>query len=334
MPRLPSIQALRALEAFARHGTVWQAAEELCLTRSAVSHQLRLLERDLGFALTSRAGVRVRLTPQGAAYAADVRRALAAIAASGARNAARGAAGELVVSCTPGFAANWLCPRLGSFAAAFPEVALSVVTPRRLDDAANPHADLFITFGAAPPPGTEAVRLKPVAFTPLCSPALLNRLEGLPGPQALLHAPLVHLHDHADWEGWFALAGLPVAAARRGVRFSDITLVEAATVAGQGVSLGDEFIAGRAMAQGLLVRPFDLALPAAQAYHLVTPAGRGDTPAAAAFRDWLIAELPPDRAAAAPARPANAVSRNSEQVSVASADPRGLPSGGPQGRRP
>jgi len=72
MSRIPSTQALRALESFARHGTVWQAADELNLTRSAVSHQLRLLERDLGFRLMNRIGTRVELTPQGVAYAADI----------------------------------------------------------------------------------------------------------------------------------------------------------------------------------------------------------------------------------------------------------------------
>ena len=90
--RIPSTQALRALVSFARHGTVWQAADELNLTRSAVSHQLRMLERDLDFHMLNRVGTRVELTTQGQSYADDVRQALLAISGSAARNIGRGPA--------------------------------------------------------------------------------------------------------------------------------------------------------------------------------------------------------------------------------------------------
>ena len=106
MPRIPSTQALRALESFARLGTVWQAADELHLTRSAVSHQLRLLERDLGFQLLNRVGTRIELTLQGQGYAREIRRALVTIAGSAVRHSGRGVTGELKLSCPPGFAAT------------------------------------------------------------------------------------------------------------------------------------------------------------------------------------------------------------------------------------
>jgi LysR family glycine cleavage system transcriptional activator len=292
MPRSPSIQALRALECFARHGTVWQAAEELALTRSAVSHQLRLLERDLGFRLLDRVGTRVVLTPQGAAYAADVRRALSLVAGSAARNAARGLAGALTVSSTPGFASSWLCGRLGAFSSAFPDIALSVVTPRRLDDVSNPDADLFITFGHGAEPGMESELLKAVEFTPLCSPALLHRIGGLDAPGDVLRATLLHLGDFADWEAWFRLAGLTPERARTGIRFADMNLVYAAVLAAQGVAMGDAFIGRDALAEGRLVRPFDLAIRSARSYFLVVPPAKAGLPAVAAFRGWLRSELP------------------------------------------
>lgn len=291
MPRVPSVQALRALESFARHGAVWQAAEELHLTRSAVSHQLRLLERDLGFRLLDRVGTRVALTPQGAAYAADVRRALSLIAGSAARNATRGLAGALTVSSTPGFASSWLCGRLGGFAAAFPDVTLSVVTPRRLDDTSNPDVDLFISFGFGSNPGMEVELLKEVEFTPLCSPVLLNRTGGFDTPADVLRSTLFHLGDHEDWEAWFRLAGLAPERARTGIRFSDMNLVYAAVLGAQGVAMGDEFICRDAMAEGRLVRPFDLAVRSPRSYFLVVPPEKAGNPAVAAFRGWLAAEL-------------------------------------------
>ncbi len=291
MSRVPSTQALRALESFARHGTVWQAADELCLTRSAVSHQLRLLERDLGFRLMNRVGTRVELTPQGMAYAQDIRSALALISGSATRNAARGISGALTVSCPPGFASSWLCPRIAGFCGAFPDVLLSLVTPRRLDDTSNPDVDLFITFGYGNAPGMEVELLKEVEFTPLCSPALLNRLD-LDDPARLLEAPLLHLGTTEDWESWFRLAGLPEEVAQGGIRCSDMNLVYSAALASQGVAMGDEFICQQAMASGQLVRPFDLSILSPRSYFMVLPPEKSGNPASAAFRGWLRGELP------------------------------------------
>lgn len=291
MPRFPSIQALRALESFARHGSIWQAADELNLTRSAVSHQLRLLERSLGFRLLDRAGTRAVLTPQGAAYAADVRRALSLVAGSAARNASRGLAGTLTVSATPGFAASWLAGRLGAFAAAFPDIALSVVTPRRLDDTSNPDVDVFISFGLGAGRGMEVELLMEVEFTPLCSPVLLNRIGGLDTPADVLRATLLHLGDYADWEAWFRLARLPPERAHTGPRLSDINLVYAAALGAQGLAMGDGFIWGDALAAGRLVRPFDLAIRSPQSYFLAIPPAKAASPAVEAFRGWLRGEL-------------------------------------------
>jgi LysR family glycine cleavage system transcriptional activator len=292
MARFPSTQALRALESFARHGTVWKAADELHLTRSAVSHQLRLLERDLGFRLLNRVGTRIELTPQGHVFAEDVRRALSAITGSAARQAGRGVTGTLSVSCTPGFASSWLCPKIGRFREAYPDVTLSLVTPRRLDDVSNPDVDLFITFGLGNQPDMEVALLKEVEFTPLCSPAFLNRHDGLLDLAGVLQVNLLHLIDFDDWVDWFRLAGLPEAAARTGQRFSDMNLVYSAALASQGLAMGDEFTCQEAMLQGSLVRPFDLAIRSPRSYFLVVPPEKAANPVVVAFRAWMAAESP------------------------------------------
>src|SRR5690606_10700970 len=146
MKRIPSTQALRALDSFARHGSVWRAADELNLTRSAVSHQLRLLERDLGFDLPERVGKGVALATRGRRDGGDVRQALTVVSAA-AGQPGDGIGGALTISCTPGFASLWLCTHIGEFVAACPDVSLRVVTPRRLDDVSDPQADGFIAFG-------------------------------------------------------------------------------------------------------------------------------------------------------------------------------------------
>lgn len=289
--RVPSTQALRALEAFARTGSVWQAAEELHLTRSAVSHQLRALERDLGFDLLKRDGKGVSLTPQGKRYAAEVRRALLLLGDAAVQYGDKGIRGALTVSCTPGFASLWLCTHVAEFKVLYPDVALRVVTPIRLDDVSHPDVDVFIAYGDGHWPRCAVELLSEVEFMPLCSPVLLNEIGGLGEPADLGRTMLLHLNDHEDWIRWFGAAGLDVPALENGVVFSDMNLVVAAASAGQGVALGDELTCGQALKTGRLVRPFDLPIRSDDAYYLVMEHHRRGNPAIDAFSDWLKSRL-------------------------------------------
>lgn len=289
--RVPSTQALRALEAFSRHGSVWRAAEELNLTRSAVSHQIRFLEQDLGFTLLKRAGKGVTLTPQGQRYAGEVRRALTLLGDAAVQYGDKGIRGALTVSCTPGFASFWLCTHVAEFKELYPDVALRIVTPRRLDDISNPDVDAFIAFGNGDWPRSSVELLSRVAFTPLCSPALLNGIGGLSEPLDVFRAVLLHLEDYNDWIRWFAAAGLTPLPLDQGVVFSDLNLVLAAASAGQGIAMGDELSCRPALDAGRLVRPFDLAIPSSRAYYFVTEPDRGGNPATHAFSDWLKSRL-------------------------------------------
>lgn len=288
---LPSTQALRALDSFVRQGSVWKAAEELNLTRSAVSHQLRLLERELGFVLLQRRGRSVVLTARGRRYASRIREALALIGDAGADRSDRGVAGPLVISCISGFASLWLCPHIGEFQELYPEITLRIQTPRRLEEVSNPEADLFIAFGYGDWPGHTVDLLSEVEYTPVCSPALLNRLGGFEEPADLQRACLLHLDDFESWTRWFALAGVDIADPEAGVVLSDKNLVLSAAIAGQGIALGDELTCSRALAAGQIVRPFDLTIKTLGAYYLVMESRKALRPAVAAFRDWLRARL-------------------------------------------
>ena len=299
--RIPSTQALRAPDSFARHGSVWRAAEELRVTRSAVSHQLRLLERELGFGLLQRSGRGMVLTPRGRRYADDVRKALAVIGDAAVQHGGQGVGGPLVISCASGFASLWLCTRIGDFQERHPDVALRILTPRHLGEATDPEVDAFIAFGDGIWPGRTVELLSEVAFTPLCSPVLMNRLGGFNEPADLLRALLLHLVDVEDWTRWFALAGVGMPDPGTGIVFSDMNLVLSATTAGLGVSMGDQLTCGGALAAGRLVRPFDLAINAIRAYYLVMEPQKSGHPAVGAFRDWLRARLDETAAALRPA---------------------------------
>jgi LysR family glycine cleavage system transcriptional activator len=283
--RIPSTQALRALEAFSRHGTIWQTAEELSLTRSAVSHQLRGLERELGFNLMEKNGTRVEITPRGRSYAYDVRKALNIIAESKMLNSARGLTGRLKVSCPPGFASSWLCPSLGSFIAAHPDVILDITTPRRLDDHSIPDIDVFVVFGREP--NEESLLLRRVEFTPMCSPSYANMFDGFVDRRGLTQANLLHISDTHDWEEWFAEANLKEAINNRGIVFSDMNLVYMAALSSQGIMIGDEFVCYDAIARGQLVRPFDFTVQSDSAYYLTVPRRSQVNPLVDAFLRWI-----------------------------------------------
>jgi LysR family glycine cleavage system transcriptional activator len=289
--RLPSTQALRALDAFARHGSIWQAAEELNLTRSAVSHQLRFLERDLGFDLLQRDGKGVMLTPQGKRYAADVRKALTLIGDAAVQYGDRGIRGSLTISCTPGFASFWLCTHVAEFKELYPDVALRIVTPPRLDDVSNPDVDAFIAYGHGDWPRCSVELLSAVEFTPLCSPVLLNQIGGLNMPADVARSILLHLDDNDDWTRWLAAAGVGAIDLSQGVIFSDMNLVLAAAMASQGIAMGDELTCRQALDTGRLVRPFDLAIRASRAYYFVIDDRRGGNAAVLALSDWMKMRL-------------------------------------------
>ena len=140
MRRIPSTQALIAIESFARHGKVWQVAEEINLTRSAVSHQLRMLESHLGFQILQKAGNSVELTQRGLVYAIDIRKALNIVTSSAAHNASDGVSGTITVSCPPGFATSWLCLNIGKFTEAYPDITVNLLTPLRAGDISNQNA--------------------------------------------------------------------------------------------------------------------------------------------------------------------------------------------------
>jgi LysR family transcriptional regulator, glycine cleavage system transcriptional activator len=288
---IPATQALRALDSFARHGTVWEAAEELHLTRSAVSHQLRFLERELGFALLHRVGRGVSLTARGRRYADEVRKALTAIEEAATEHRDSGVSGPLVVSCTPGFASLWLCTHVGEFHARYPDIAIRILTPQRRGEVSSREVDAFITFGNGNWPNRVVELLSEVQFAPVCSPVLLNKVGGFIQPADLLRVPLLHLVNFEDWTRWFALARIEQPDPETGIVFSDMNLLLAAATAGQGIAMGDELTCRRPLETGQLVRPFELRIKATEAYYLVVERQKYGRAVVNAFREWLHARL-------------------------------------------
>src|SRR5215468_3351146 len=201
-PRLPPLNALKAFEAAARHESFTRAAEELCVTQGAVSHQVKALEAELEIKLFNRERQRLIITEAGRDYLAVVRDALDRIAVGTERLLQRQSAGVLTVSTSPDFAAKWLVHRLGHFAEAHAGIDLRVSATLHHVDFAREEVDLAVRHGDGNWPGLDTVRLSPEQLFAVCSPKLLSGKRRLGKPADILKFPLIHMDSRTDWNNW------------------------------------------------------------------------------------------------------------------------------------
>jgi LysR family transcriptional regulator, glycine cleavage system transcriptional activator len=250
-----------------------------------------MLEAVVGFEIAARSGKGIALTPRGRRYAEDVQKSLALLSDAHEERAGKPVEGTLTISSTAGFASMWLCNHVAAFQAEHPNLALQVVTSRELDQAADRDADLSIVFGSGHWPRHAVQHLYDVEFLPMCSPALQNMQGGLNWPADVLRYPLLHLRQWDEWRQWLAASGVEFPRTAAGVTFSDLMLVQAAAIAGQGVMMGDEVTCAGALAAGQLVTPFSTKIKSRGGYYLLRNRQRRANPAMLAFTRWLNALL-------------------------------------------
>lgn len=296
--RLPPLNALRAFEASARHGSFTRAAGELFVTPAAVSHQVKALEDFLGLELFRRERNGLQLTDSGRAYLPGVREAFDRLIEAMDELAAVGQHGVLTVSVAPSFAAKWLVPRLDGFQAAHPEIDVRISASMGLVDFSVGDVDLAIRYGAGVYPDLESELLIRDTVYPVCSPDLLDCENPLVGPQMLRAHTLLH-DDSPDgddscptWPMWVKAAGISGIDAQRGPRFNQASLVLEAAILGRGVALAKSTLADADIASGRLVKPFDLSLPVRFAYYMVHPRAKALLPKVRLFKDWLRTQVP------------------------------------------
>jgi LysR family glycine cleavage system transcriptional activator len=287
--RLPPMQALRAFDAAARAGSLTKAAQALNLTHGAISHQIKSLESDLGVRLVERAGRGIRLTDEGERFASRVRAAFAELAAAVNETTSRANPRQLRVSVVPSFAARWLLPRIGRFLAAHPDVDLDVRANMANVDFARDDADVAIRYGHGDWPNVHVEHLLDDAFFPVCSPRIAaGRLPARPSD--LDRYTLLRSNDEF-WKPWFEAAGLDWPEPARGPIFNDSGYLMQAAAEGQGVALARTSLLGNDVRNGVLVRLFDVEVPAPRRHYLVYPARMADSPKLALFREWLHEEI-------------------------------------------
>lgn len=289
MARLPPLNAVRVFEAAARLGSFNHAAEELHVTPSAVSHQVRALEEYLGVKLFRRLTRQVRLTSEGRLYLGPVRDALEQIRLATEQIARDRYSGPLTISAAPSFTVGWLMPRLSEFQLAHPDIEVRLNASVELVDLTRSDVDVGIRSGSRAWPGLRAHRLMAEELVPVCSPRLLEPAGALGKPADLVGATLLHeLPRMGQWRSWLSVAGVQHPDPDRGPKFQNQVLAVEAAVAGMGVALANRRFVESRLREGRLVVPFEADFASECVYYLVYPEARAEQPKIAAFRDWLL----------------------------------------------
>ncbi len=286
------LNALRVFESAARLMSFTRAGEELGLTQTAVSYQIKLLEDAIGEQLFLRRPRQVSLTEAGERLAPRIAEAFA-IMGDALATLHDTSEGTLIIHSTATFASRWLARHLGSFQLENPTIAVRLETSQEMIDFSKTEADVAIRTGKGDWPGLKAHFLEKSHFTPMLSPQLAATIGGVNTPADILKLRII---DPGDpwWKIWFAAAGMPdVDLGGRPVsRFGAQAFEAAAAIAGQGVAiLKPEFYADD-VALGRLIQPFDVLSDDGSDYWLVYPQARRNGKKIRAFRDFMRKTMP------------------------------------------
>lgn len=278
------LNALRAFEVSARHLSFTRAADELNVTQTAVSMQVKNLEERLGAALFRRLPRGLALTDEGLALLPVVAQSFGRIGAVLAQFEDGRKREVLTLGVVGTFAVGWLMPRLREFQQAWPFVDLRLLTNNNRVDLAGEGLDYAIRFGDGAWHGTDAQHLLSAPLAPMCAPEIAARLRR---PADLAGETLLRSYRGEEWNEWFAAAGASCPPIRGFMFDSSLTMAEAAAQQA-GVALLPVPMFTRELQQGRLVCPFDTKI-AVGAYWLTRLKSRQETSAMLAFREWLLA---------------------------------------------
>ncbi|HEY1427731.1 MAG TPA: LysR family transcriptional regulator [Caulobacteraceae bacterium] len=276
------LNALRAFEAAARHLSFTRAGDELCVTQTAISHQVKGLEQRLGVALFRRSNRGLQLTDEGVALAPTLFEAFGAIDRVFEQFEAGGVREVLTVSAVGTFVVGALLERLPAFRSAHPLVDLRLLTNNNKVDVVAEGLDYAIRFGDGAWHGCEAELICDAPMSPLCAPQLAAQLRE---PADLLRLLLLRSYRPQDWLAWFKAAGLG-AANLHGPLFDSSLIMAQAAIRGEGVALAPYGLFRRELESGQLVRPFPIDADVG-AYWLTWLKSRPPSAAMQAFRGWL-----------------------------------------------
>lgn len=296
LSRQTPLNALRVFEAVARHLSFTRAGEELGMTQTAVSYQIKMLEDHVGELLFMRNPRQIALTPTAERMLPKVIEAFSLLA--DAMTAARQVRDEVLeIHSVPTFASHWLARHLGTFQLQHPNIAVRLLRNTTTTDFTREPADLAIRIGKGPSwPGLASHAILRLSYTPMLSPKLADSIGGVKEPADLLKLPWIS-EDDDRWRLWFQMAGVgaSTSGARRLDAFGALDLETGAALAGHGVAMLSPFYVQDELATGRLIQPFDIGWLDENTYWIVYPEGRRNLPKIKRFREWLEATIAPER---------------------------------------
>lgn len=289
---IPPTQFMKGFEAAARLESFSRAAEEIGLTQSAVSHQMRLLEGQIGQPLFLRIGREVRLTDAGRDYHRTVRRCLEMMEEGYRRLEPYRKPGSVVIYAPRDVTRRWLLQRLPLLKTAVPACEPWLDTSGAAIDFETMEVDIAIIHAHEPPTGSENLLLARSHVSPVAAPALARTLRH---PADLQNAPLIHEEGPIGWADWLGDGGMASDGVWRGSNFSDGDIALAAAELGQGVALASVFLAGDAIATGTLVQPFATTIETGRGWYAISSPARLKDDDVRGVWDWLKTQADGDQ---------------------------------------
>jgi len=289
--RLPPLNAVRAFDAVARHGSVTGAARELCVTQGAVSRHVTALEGWLGATLFTRAQRGVTLTAKGSAYFRTINGALDQIDFATRQMQTSPEGNLLRLKLPPTFAIRWLVPRLARFHALHPKIDVQITTSHQRADFARDDVDVAIHSEAQPPKSPGYRKLFGETLLPVCAPGLLKRGAPLRVPRDLRkHVLLCSLNRPRDWPVWLAAARIRDIDGNSGLKFENAALAYQAAADQLGVMIAQAALVEDDLRTGRLVAPLALRVPTRGGYYLQFRTDQRKTKPVEVFEEWVVEE--------------------------------------------
>jgi LysR family glycine cleavage system transcriptional activator len=288
MRRFPPLHSVRGFEAVARLSSFRKAADELCVTHSAISHQVRQLEEALGVALFRRGPRSIEMTSAGEHYYPIIREALTKIADATETVQSANAPDVLSIHAHSSFAQLWLVPRLPHFRAAFPNIEVRVATATEITFLRG-EFDVGFVFGPVAAQNIVAHELFRSQLYPVCSPQLMEH-SALVDPAQLRAQTLLQVYSPVaidDWARWLTAAGV-LGDLPKGPHFDTYALALQAAAHGMGIAMTRDHFSHQDLQSGRLVEPFSIRVPADEYWYLAYHQDRSSSRKVKAFRDWVM----------------------------------------------
>ena len=286
-PRKLPLTALRTFEVAARRLSFKDAADELCVSATTVSNQIRELERDWRCKLFIRKTRAVVLTDEGRSLSRVLTKAFDDIRAE-VEVYGQSTRKTVTLAVGPIFGTRWLVPRLAQFRSDLPNIELILHESPRITDAVMMGTHLAVDWGEGSWSGLQNYHLMDITYAPVLSKALMAERGGLKSPKNLARYSIIHQRDRSEWAAWLALAGCAGLTLKEEITITDTNMVMQAAIEGQGVSLGIFPFVDQELKAGKLVKPFDIELKPTRSFYLLAKPSSERTPEVASVIRWLL----------------------------------------------